>query len=112
MNGSFLLPKGKKVLVVNETYEGTLDTIKNLTDIGIDHLDLRPYWQDCGITLDNDIDTAISPGMLHICPQYIKNKIDIGIRQLSISVFVKILKELQLDLSYTQKNSFHIIKLY
>lgn len=99
----FLLPKDKKVLVINETYEGTLDTIKNLKDIGIDHLDLRPYWQDCGITVDNDIDTAISPGMLHICPQYIKNKIDIGIRQLSISVFVKILKELQLDLSYTEK---------
>ncbi len=99
----FLLPKGKKVLVINETRDGTLDTIQNLVNIGIDYLDFKPYWQDCGIKIDDDIDTAISPGMLHICPEHIKTKIDIGMRQLSISVFLKILKDLHLDLSYTEK---------
>jgi PAS domain-containing protein len=103
----FLLPKGKKVLVINETYEGTLDTIRNLVDIGINYLDFKPYWQDCNITVDDDIDTAISPGMLHICPEHIKTKIDIGMRQLSISVFIKILQELQLDLSYAEKFISH-----
>ncbi len=99
----FLLPKEKKVLVINETYDGTLDTIRNLISIGIDYLDFKPYWQDCDIKIDDDIDTAISPGMLHICPKHIKTKIDIGMRQLSIAVFIKILEDLRLDLGYTEK---------
>ncbi len=99
----FLLPKGKKVLVINETRDGTHDTIRNLINIGIDYLDFKPYWQDCGLSVDSDIDTAISPGMLHICPDYIKTKIDVGMRQLSISVFIRLLNELDLDLSYTEK---------
>lgn len=103
----FLLPKGKKVLVINETQDGTLDTIQNLVSIGIDYLEFQPYWQDCGIKIDDDIDTAISPGMLHICPKHVKTKIDIGMRQLSISVFVEILNRLSLDLSYAEKFLSH-----
>lgn len=99
----FLLPKGKKVLVINETREGTLDTIQNLVNIGIDYLTFIPFWQDCGLEIDSDVDTAISPGMLHICPEQIETKIDIGMRQLSISVFIKLLLELDLDLNYTEK---------
>lgn len=99
----FLLPKNKKVLVINETRDGTLDTIQNLVNIGVDYLEFKPYWQDCNLEVDSDIDTAISPGMLHICPPNIKAKIDIGMRQLSISIFIKILQDLDLDLSYTEK---------
>ncbi|MDT8903442.1 sigma-54 interaction domain-containing protein [Anaeroselena agilis] len=99
----FLLPRGKKVLVINETHAGTLDTIQNLINIGIDYLDFKPYWQDCGLPVDSDIDTAISPGMLHICPDNIKIKIDVGMRQLSISVFIRMLNELDLDPGYTEK---------
>ncbi len=97
-----LLPKNKKVLVINETRDGTLDTIQNLINIGIDYLEFIPYWQNCGLTVDSDVDTAISPGMLHICPDHIKTKIDVGMRQLSISVFIHLLNELQLDLNYTE----------
>lgn len=107
----YLLPKGKKVLVINETHAGTLDTIQNLVNIGIDYLEFIPYWQDCTLPVDNDIDTAISPGMLHICPEQIKTKIDIGMRQLSISVFMETLNILQLDLSYTEKFLFFNKKL-
>jgi transcriptional regulator with PAS, ATPase and Fis domain len=89
--------------VINETRDGTLDTIQNLVNIGIDYLQFIPYWQDCELTVDDDVDTAISPGMLHICPEKIKTKIDIGMRQLSISVFIKILEELDLNLNYAEK---------
>ena len=99
----FLLPKGKKVLVINETRDGTFDTIQNLVNIGIDYLEFIPYWQDCELIIGNDVDTAISPGMLHICPEHIKTKIDIGMRQLSISIFIRILNDLQLDLNYTER---------
>jgi transcriptional regulator with PAS, ATPase and Fis domain len=99
----FLLPRGKKVLVINETRDSTLDTIQNLINIGVDFLDFKPFWLDCGLTVDSDIDTAISPGMLHICPDYIKTKIDVGMRQLSISVFIRLLNDLGFDLSYTEK---------
>ncbi len=51
----------------------------------------------------NGIDTAISPGMLLYCPPTILNKIDIGMRNLSITTFIKILEVYGLQTSYIDK---------
>ena len=62
-----MLPKRKKVLVVNHPRSVSEETIENLKNLGINHLDYIPYWK--GEKIDTDeIDTAISPGMLHIVP--------------------------------------------
>lgn len=106
----FLLPQDKKVLVINETKEGTLETIKALQQMGITHLQYIPYWQDCGFE-PQDTDTAISPGMLHICPKNITTEIDIGMRQISISTFIRILNYLDLDFSYAEKFVYNHKKL-
>ncbi|MDD4568846.1 MAG: sigma 54-interacting transcriptional regulator [Tepidanaerobacteraceae bacterium] len=97
-----MLPKGKKVLVVNHPRVTSEETIESLLNLGINHLEYEPFWK--GKKIDyNTIDTAISPGMIHLCPEPIKNKIDIGPRTISASTFLKIITELNLDLEYLEK---------
>lgn len=98
----FDIPKGKKVLVVNATKNGTLETIEAIKRLGITHLSYIPYWENCDINIGN-LDTAISPGMLIHCPESIQNKIDIGMRNLSAETFLKILEKYNLKNTYIDK---------
>jgi sigma-54 dependent transcriptional regulator, acetoin dehydrogenase operon transcriptional activator AcoR len=93
-----LLPKGKRVLVVNAPREAVGETIQNLIDLEIDHLKYVPYYK--GETDITDIDTAVSPGMIHLIPESITHKIDIGFRMLSIDSILQILEALDLRKSY------------
>lgn len=95
----FLIPKGKKVLVVNETESGCKETIESIINLGITHLTYIPYWQDCNTNIEG-IDTAISPGMLYYCPKSIPNKINIGMRNVSVDTFLKIIEAFDLDINY------------
>lgn len=96
-----VLPSGKKVLVVNTPQGAVLETINNLIDVGIKHLDFIPYVP--GNEIPADCDTAISVGLLHICPQDIKNKIDIGYRSISTDSFNQLLLALGLGSNYLDK---------
>ena len=88
--------------MVNHPRVTSEETIESLLNLGIDHLEYEPFWK--GKKIDyNIIDTAISPGMIHLCPETIKNKIDIGPRTISASTFLKIITELNLDLEYLEK---------
>ena len=98
----FLIPKGKKVLVINETKGGAYETIEAIKLLGITHLSYIPYWQDCSVDIKG-IDTAISPGMLFYCPAEIKNRVDIGMRSLSAETFIKILDTYKLETQYIDK---------
>ncbi|MHC1761295.1 MAG: sigma-54 interaction domain-containing protein [Negativicutes bacterium] len=98
----FLIPKGMKVLIVNETKNGSLETVEAIKKLGIHHLTCVPYWQNCNVDISG-IDTAVSPGMLQYCPPGIPNKIDIGMRNLSINTFIKILQVYGLKTDYIDK---------
>jgi len=98
-----MLPKGKKVLVVNHPRVASEETIESLLNLGIDHIDYEPFWKGKKIDYSSAIDTAISPGMIHLCPKPIINKIDIGPRTISVSTFIKIISELGLDVEYVDK---------
>lgn len=93
-----LLPKGKKILVVNAPREAVEETILNLIDLEITHLQYVPYYKD--ETDISDIDTAVSPGMMHLIPKSITNKIDIGFRMFNINSLLEILEALNLRKSY------------
>ncbi len=62
----------------------------------MNHLNYIPYFQGCSLDFRN-IETAISPGMMHLCPQEIEHRIDIGPRNVSMSSFLHILEALNLD---------------
>lgn len=105
-----LLPANKKVMVANYPEEVTLQTIESLKEIGLTHLNYIPYWP--GVSLDHmkeEIDTAISPGHIYICPEFIKEKIDLGRRTISFSTFMELLMALDLDIKHVDKFAeFHI----
>lgn len=93
------LPRNKKVLVVNHPTGASITTIDSLVSMGFNHLEYIPYCIGADIDF-SDIDTAISPAMMHLCPEEIKNKIDIGPRTISFSTLSILLKTFGLDESY------------
>lgn len=100
------IPNDEKVLVVNHPKEASLTTIKSLEDLGFDHLKYVPYYNRATIDMTN-IKIAISPSMMHLCPEEIKNKIDIGARTISFSTLSHLLKLLDLEESYLDKFLYH-----
>jgi len=96
-----MLPRGKDVLVVNHPRSTSEETIESLLNLGIDHLNYIPYWKGKEVDFTK-IDTAISPGMIHLCPEGIKDKIDIGPRTISAYTFLRVLMELDLDFNYLE----------
>lgn len=102
LDALMMLPQNTSVLVVNyfkDTAEGTIVELQNL---GVTHLTYESYWPEKDIDTDR-FDVAISPGMIHLCPQGIENKINIGDRGLSLNTFCKILLRFQLDTKYLDR---------
>lgn len=95
----FLIPPGKDVLVCNMTEESTHQVVVLFERLGINHIRYIPYWGGCTTDVSH-VDTAVSTGMMQYCPEHIQNRIDIGLRTLSIHSFVDILLAFDLDLSY------------
>jgi len=91
-----ILPRGEKVLVVNYPKEIVEETINSLIQMGLTHLDYVPYY---GNEIDfKGIDIAISPGHFYLCPAFIKNRIDLKRRTLTLSTFMEVLNALGLSI--------------
>lgn len=96
-----MLPRGTRVLVVNNPRSATENTIESLKNLGITHLEYIPYWKGSRRDL-NAITVAISPGMSHLCPKMISRVIDIGPRIIGIHSFLELLQALELDSSHLE----------
>lgn len=90
----FNIPKGAKVLVVNDAKPTTLETISLLYGIGVNNITLVPYY---GNEKYEDIKFAITPGEASRVPKYIEKVIDIGNRCIDISTFINISNKLMLE---------------
>jgi sigma-54 dependent transcriptional regulator, acetoin dehydrogenase operon transcriptional activator AcoR len=104
-----LLPNGRTVLTVNYSYEATMKTISSLKDLGLNHLKYIPYWKDCDVDTQ-DIEIAISPGMIHLCPNDINKKIDIGMRNINYTTYVEICVSLDIKLEVLSRFAIQYIK--
>jgi transcriptional regulator with PAS, ATPase and Fis domain len=91
------IPKGTSVLVVNYPEIVAKETVENLQALGINHINLIPYWPECEIDLST-IDTVIYTGIRNYCPDHMKKYIDIGYRMLSNSTLIEIINEYHLPL--------------
>ena len=90
----FCLPEGMDVLVVNDNENTIHETILNLYDIGVSHLNLIPY---DGKSDYSNIKVAVTPGEMKLIPDYIDEKIDLGNRYIEASTFVQIMTKLKID---------------
>ncbi|MCR1393095.1 sigma 54-interacting transcriptional regulator [Clostridioides difficile] len=90
----FSLPEGIDVLVVNDNKHTVLETISNLYNIGINHLNFIPYNPNEEY---RNIKIAITPGESSLVPKYIEEVIDLGHRYIDSSTFIQIIEKLKLD---------------
>jgi transcriptional regulator with PAS, ATPase and Fis domain len=90
----FGIPKGTKVYFVNDIKENALGCISSLKEIGIDYLDLIPYYPGCRIYQTAKI--AVTAGEVSLVPDNVEKIIDIGARIIDISTIVEILKHFDL----------------
>ncbi len=90
----FSIPEGTSALLVNDTPETTFETIDLLKEIGIDHINLIPYYP--GAVADCSIPLAITPGESAYAPSHVRSVIDIGPRIIDLTTIVEILEKLGL----------------
>ncbi|MCO5897875.1 sigma 54-interacting transcriptional regulator [Clostridioides difficile] len=90
----FSLPEGIDILVVNDNKHTVLETISNLYNIGINHLNFIPYNPNEEY---RNIKIAITPGESSLVPKYIEEVIDLGHRYIDSSTFIQIIAKLKLD---------------
>lgn len=85
------IPQNTKVLIVNDNYENTLQTVSLLYDLNIENIKMFPYKEG---EYDETIDTAITPGEAGRVPSHISKIVDIGDRCLDLSTFIEIIYRL------------------
>jgi len=89
-----MIPKGKKVLLVNDVPETTFETIDYLKKIGIDHIEYIPFYP--GVELSEDFEIAITPGEIHLVPSFVKRIINIGPRLIDMTSVMEIFRKLEI----------------
>ncbi|AGB41584.1 PAS domain S-box [Halobacteroides halobius DSM 5150] len=90
------LPHNKKTLLVNNTKLATLETKSLLKEVGIDHIELIPFYPGKDRKSIKDIDLAINLGEVKYIPSTINKVINIGSRILDLTTIVEILIRLDL----------------
>lgn len=98
------------VLIVNDSYESSLDTTYSFYEAGIGHINMIPYDSALEHTgIYDKIEIAITPAEAHLVPVHIKKIIDIGYRKVSFDTMFKLMKMLDLDIGIINRNLFRHI---
>ncbi|MBS4190172.1 sigma-54-dependent Fis family transcriptional regulator [Bacillus sp. FJAT-49705] len=92
------VPKGKRILVVNDTEQTTEETIQALREVVFEH---KYYAYHPDAPIPEQIDFVITPGEMQLVPEGIAEVIDIGYRLLSLDTVFEIFEILELNYSQT-----------
>lgn len=99
------IPTNTDVLVVNDTYEDTIQITNTFYELGLNHINFIPYEQNLDINgYYNDIKIAITPDEVDMVPSFIKKVINIGFRKIGYDTLIKIMQKLQLNNKYINRN--------
>ena len=90
----YSVARGEKVLYVNDFPETVQEAISSFEILGINHLQLIPYFP--GKKQKEQIKIAITPGELDLVPPYVEEVINIGPRLIDITTIITILNRLGL----------------
>lgn len=88
IRGVLEIPRGTKVLLVNDSRLRAIDTIDHLKELGID-LEFHPYYPG-ETSYPHDISIAVTPGETKFVPPSIARIIDIGSRVIDIATWIEI----------------------
>ncbi len=99
------IPAGTSVLLVNDSYESTLNTVYAFYEVGVSHINLIPYDPALLHTgIYDHIEIAVTPSEPHLVPPHIQKIIDIGYRRVSFDTMFKLMQLLDLDISIINRN--------
>ncbi|SCB00222.1 Carbamoyl-phosphate synthase, large subunit [Bacillus mycoides] len=84
------IPEDSSVLVVNDNDDATINLIESLYQLGINHIQFIPFRK--GVLFYDDVRIAVSPGETHLCPSYIKEVIDIGVRLFDMTTILEVVE--------------------
>lgn len=89
------LPKGTRALVVNDPKQNAIETTNAIMDLGIQHINLIPYWPGSGINTQN-CSTIIYTGIADDCPKGDFNYINLDHRSIAIETILDIIRHFNL----------------
>ncbi len=102
------IPSGTDVLFVNDLVSATLETIKALKVLGIDHINYFPYYP--GIKDFPKLKLAVTPGEVDLVPDFVEDIIDIKTRNIDFVSIVEIFKALKFSEEKTRLLSARYIR--
>lgn len=89
------LPAGTKVLFVNMTMAMAREAIAQLSQLGVNHIDLIPFYP--GMELTEEIRIAVTPDEMRYVPAQIETQLDLGHRSCTSGMMIEIALRLGLD---------------
>jgi len=99
------IPNNTDVLVVNDSYESTIQTTNTFYELGISHINFIPYEEKLDVNnYYNDIEIAITPDEVDMVPKFIKSIINIGYREIGYDTIIKIMQKKQLSHKLVNRN--------
>jgi len=99
------IPNNTDVLVVNDSYESTIQTTNTFYELGISHINFIPYEKKLDVNdYYSDIKIAITPDEINMVPKFIKTIINIGYREIGYDTFIKIMQKQQLSYKSVNRN--------
>ncbi|WP_326908000.1 sigma-54 interaction domain-containing protein [Sedimentibacter sp. MB31-C6] len=99
------MPCNTDILVINDSYESTIQTTNTFYELGISNINFIPYEKRLDVNnYYNKIDIAVTTGEVDLVPKYIKKTINIGYREIGCDTIIKIMQKLSLSHKLINRN--------
>lgn len=99
------IPNNSDVLVVNDSYESTIQTTNIFYELGISQINFIPYEKRLDVNnYYNSIEIAVTPDEVELVPKFIKKIINIGYREIGYDTIIKIMQKLRLSYKLINRN--------
>ncbi|MPM32151.1 Anaerobic nitric oxide reductase transcription regulator NorR [bioreactor metagenome] len=93
------------ILVVNDSYESTIQTTNTFYELGISNINFIPYEKRLDVNnFYNDIKIAITPDEMNLIPPHIEKVINIGYREIGYDTTIRIMQKLRLGHKSVNRN--------
>ena len=89
------LPKGTRVLAVDNSLERANSLIREITHFGVNHIDISPYYPDCIAPSKMESTLAVGAGRKRNVPEWM-GFINLGVKELTITTYAQILQALSI----------------
>lgn len=99
------ISKDTDVLIVNDTYESSVQTLCALYESGMSHINLVPFDpNDSNNPIYRNFKVCITQDEMHLVPSHIQQVFNIGYREISFDTLLSLMMRLNLNFEFTNRN--------